>query len=96
MQTEVGYDELVNELVNELGERFGSIAEFTRSETFKVLGFRECDSARMQTYLATPKSGKRKVKSARMMLQLAKEVLGREIVMVTEVRKTQRLFELVV
>ena len=92
-QETVDYDKLVNDIASRLVFQYGSVAEFTRHKDFLNLGFTLNDSDKVQTYFAQPKGGKRKTKSAKVMVLLAKEVLGRKIDVKTEVKKTQFLYE---
>lgn len=92
-QEAVDYDVLVNDLASKLVYQYGSVAEFTRHKDFLDLGFTLNDSDKVQTYFAKTKGGKRKTKSAKVMVVLAKKFLGRNIEVKTEVKKVQYLFE---
>jgi hypothetical protein len=93
VEQQVTYDSLVDELSAVLVRRYGSVAEFTRNKDFLDLGYTLRDSDKVQTYFATPKSGVRRTKSAKLMVKLAKKYLNRTIRIRTEVLKVQYLIE---
>lgn len=89
----IDYDELVDELAAKLVAHYGSVAEFTRHKDFLDLGYTLADSDKIQTYFATSRTGKRRTKSAKLMVMLAGMYLERKITIKTRVTKQQFLLE---